>query len=357
MKPSLLAIAIEELIKADVPAMVWGPPGTAKSQIVNQVATKIYAPEYCVTVNARTREITDANGNTLARLPYMRDLRASTLDPTDVRGIPYIDTVNKTANWSIPSFLPQTEAGGILFLDEINLGSPLVQASLYQLILDKQIGDYNLPRKWKIIAAGNNSADRCNVNRMTKALENRLCHLEIEIDSNDWEKHALKTGFELPVILYARFRPANLYAFDPTKQDKAFATLRSWERVSDFLKVNPPDTILYDVIKGLIGDAIAAEFCGFLKIYKNLPNIKSMIANAKTCNLDYDTDVKFALCGALGKQADYTNIGAIVTLADRLGEEFGTLLMVVVSSEKPELRETKSFIEWSIRNQNVTFNN
>lgn len=61
-----------------------------------------------------------------------------------------------TAVWCPPSFLPKkSDKPGILFLDEINAAPPLVQAALYQLILDRRVGEYELPEGWRIIAAGN----------------------------------------------------------------------------------------------------------------------------------------------------------------------------------------------------------
>ena len=36
----------------------------------------------------------------------------------------------------------------------------MVQASAYQLILDRKIGEYTLPDGWAIVAAGNRESDR-----------------------------------------------------------------------------------------------------------------------------------------------------------------------------------------------------
>ena len=49
---------------------------------------------------------------------------------------------------------------GILFLDELNTAAPMVQASAYQLILDRKIGEYTLPDGWAIVAAGNRESDK-----------------------------------------------------------------------------------------------------------------------------------------------------------------------------------------------------
>ena len=128
MKASRLISVLNGLMSQPWAVFIWGAPGIGKSSIVRHIAEA-------------------------KNLPVV-DLRASLLDPTDLRGIPMIQ--NKTSVWCPPSFLPKTsDKPGILFLDEINAAPPLVQAALYQLILDRRVGEYVLPDGWKIIAAGN----------------------------------------------------------------------------------------------------------------------------------------------------------------------------------------------------------
>ena len=127
MKPSRLKSVLSSLLKQRWPAFVWGPPGVGKSSIVREVASE-------------------------ASLDVL-DLRAALLDPTDLRGIPAIE--KGRAVWCPPSFLPKPgDRPGVLFLDEINAAPPLVQASLYQLVLDRRVGEYVLPDGWWIVAAG-----------------------------------------------------------------------------------------------------------------------------------------------------------------------------------------------------------
>lgn len=104
MKASRLTTVLENLLDQPWAAFIWGAPGIGKSSIVRQIAER-------------------------RRVPLI-DIRASLLDPTDLRGIPMIQ--DGTAVWCPPSFLPKkSDKPGILFLDEINAAPPLVQAALY----------------------------------------------------------------------------------------------------------------------------------------------------------------------------------------------------------------------------------
>jgi MoxR-like ATPase len=120
MTPNKAKRSIEHLTNRKVPIFLWGPPGIGKSSIVSQIA--------------KERDV------------GFIDLRLSLLDPTDLRGIPFFDNSTNNAVWAPASFLPDGSVSeGILFLDELNTAAPMVQASAYQLILDRKIGEYTLP--------------------------------------------------------------------------------------------------------------------------------------------------------------------------------------------------------------------
>ena len=140
-----------------------------------------------------------------AKLPLI-DVRASLLDPTDLRGIPTVE--NGRAVWCPPSFLPTADdgPGGILFFDELSAAPPLVQASLYQLVLDRRVGEYELPDGWRIVAAGNRQEDKSVVFRMPAALANRFVHLDFEVDYDDWRDWAVARGIHPLVIGFLGLR-------------------------------------------------------------------------------------------------------------------------------------------------------
>lgn len=140
MRPAHLLTVIEkEYASADsghhTPVMLWGPPGVGKSQMVAQVAERHNAP--------------------------LIDIRLSQMEPSDLRGIPF--RVEEHVEWAVPAMLPNAKrhgGSGILFLDEITSAPPSVSAAAYQLILDRKLGEYEVPDGWAIIAAGNRQGDR-----------------------------------------------------------------------------------------------------------------------------------------------------------------------------------------------------
>ncbi len=158
LRPSELAATLALLVEARQPCIVWGPPGAAKSQVAQQVAA------------AADREYVD--------------VRALLFDSVDLRGIPWRDEAGRT-RWAPPAFLPPIgDAGRFLFnLDELPSAVPLVQAALFQLALDRKVGEYTLPEGASLIACGNRETDRDVVHRMPTSLSSRFVHLEIRVDA------------------------------------------------------------------------------------------------------------------------------------------------------------------------------
>ena len=85
---------------------------------------------------------------------------------------------------------------GILFLDEITSAPPSVSAAAYQLILDRKLGEYEVPDGWAIIAAGNRQGDRGVTYSMPAPLANRFSHYEVDINLDDWVAWAYANGVD-----------------------------------------------------------------------------------------------------------------------------------------------------------------
>jgi hypothetical protein len=325
MKPSSVKSSLSVAIKARRPVFLWGPPGVGKSQVVAQVA--------------------DAAGLGLV------DVRAVLLDPVDLRGLPHINGEGR-AHWAIPDFLPK-DGQGIIFLDELNAAPPLVQASCYQLILDRKLGEYSLPDSWSIIAAGNRETDRAVTSRMSSALANRFVHLNFEVDLNDWVSWALAAGVQVEVIAFIRFRPVLLHVFDPVKNEKTFPSPRTWEYVSDILRAIPDPSVEFELIAGTVGEGAAAEFMGFLKIYRELPDPDAVLLDPAGSPVPGDPAALYAICGALSRKSSVSNFGRVVQYGARLPVEFSVLLVRDSVKLHPEVQKSRAFIEWSSANSQV----
>lgn len=328
MTPDQIVSALELLVSIKQPVFLWGAPGVGKSQLVAQVAASLgYA---------------------------LQDIRAVLLDPVDLRGLPRISAEGTTL-WCPPGFLPGSgdKGRGIVFLDELNAAPPLVQAACYQLILDRRIGEYILPDGWSVVAAGNREKDRAVTHRMPTALANRMVHLELETGIEQWTAWAQSAGIRPEVIAFLRFRPKLLHDFDPASAAKAFASPRSWEFLSGILDAGPSAEVEYELFEGTIGPIAAAEFAGFLEVWRELPTVESVLNNPKTVPVPEEPAAAYALCEALAQKAGPDTMDALASFAARLPVEFGVLLMRDAVCHDQRTAATPAFAHWAESNANI----
>ena len=324
LRPSELAATLALLVEARQPTLVWGPPGTAKSMIAQQVAAD-------------------------AGRQYV-DVRALLLDPVDLRGIPWRDSADRT-RWAPPAFLPPTDDPGrwLINLEELPSAVPMVQAALYQLVLDRKVGEYELPDGASLIACGNRESDRGVVHRMPTPLASRFVHLEIRVDAQDWLAWGAANGIAPEVLFYIQMRPDMLHLFDPQSREKAFCCPRTWEMVSNIVnRRNGLDpSVERALFRGTVGEAAAVEFSAFLKVWRELPHPRAVIDDPENAVVPENASALIALCGSLYRMADDINLGAIVTYATRLRREIGEFLVGSCIRRDPDLQRSPAFIRWA----------
>jgi hypothetical protein len=322
-------MALDLLIRAKRPGMVWGKPGIGKSAIIAMLATLRTGWQFL-------------------------DFRLLIRDAVDMRGVPFVDDKTGRTMWAVPAEFPK-EGKGIWFLDEINAAHPQVQAVAYQLVLDRAIGEYKLPDGWVILAAGNNEEDGAVVHRMPSPLRSRFVHLDLEADLDDWCDWALKAGIESVVIGFLRFKPELLHQF--VKTDRAFPCPRTWEFISHIVKEAPDPSVEHALFEGTIGKGAAAEFSAFIRLYRELPNIDAIIKDPAKAPLPKggDISVYYAVAAALGRRADIKNFGAIVTYLERFPDvEFNVMAIRDAMRRNAELRSLPAFTTWCHKHADVT---
>ena len=249
---------LKRAFKVKRPVFLWGPPGIGKSELVADLTAELGG--------------------------HMIDLRLGQMDPTDLRGIPFYNKENGKMDWAEPVELPTKEMASqypmvTLFLDEMNVAPPAVQAAAYQLILNGRLGTYHLPDNVLIVAAGNRESDKGVSFRMPMPLANRFVHLEVRSDYDSWNEWAVQHRLHKDVVGYIGFAKNDLMDFNPRSSSRAFATPRTWSFVSEFLfDEDATDAELADLIAGTIGDGLGVKFMAHRKHAANMPNPNEILA-------------------------------------------------------------------------------
>ena len=268
LKPSEIEEAILYALEVKRPTMIWGPPGIGKSDIVQKIGQKL---------NRR-----------------VIDIRLALWEPTDIRGIPYFDSKTSEMKWSPPSEFPKNiDDNSIIFFDELPSAVPTVQAASYQLIHNRRVGEYQLPKNVDIISAGNRENDRGVTYKMPTPLLNRFMHLEMKHDFNDWLNWAIENNIDKTVISFLSWSKKDLFDFDPKSSSKAFATPRSWHFVSDILKnknSSSSEHLLTALVAGCVGEGLSIGFMSHRKLTIKLPKTEDILSG-KLKKFKYGKDI------------------------------------------------------------------
>lgn len=260
------------------PVMIWGPPGVGKSALVRRAAEDLGIG--------------------------LIDIRLAQREPVDMRGLPVPD--GDQVRWLIASEWPRDpDSRGIIFFDELTAADRTLQASAYELILDRRLGDlYRVPTGWYIVAAGNRIGDHAVANTMSSALANRFCHFELEVDASEWVRWAQGAGVHPAVIGFIKWRPDLLFQLTEDNQ-RGWASPRSWERVGLVLELAGRSARSADMnflsiqIAGLIGQGLAIEFLAFLRLAQSVPAAEDILFRNATLEFPARADQRFALTSAL----------------------------------------------------------
>lgn len=227
------------------PVFIWGAPGIGKSALVEKFAAEVGLP--CVS------------------------LLGSQLAPEDIIGIPQIK--DGTSEFLPPKMIARKEPY-VLFLDELNACSQEVQKAFYSLIHERRVGEYHLPEGSIVIGAGNRSQDGAIVKTMSSALINRMFHVQMTANTDQWLTWAYENHLHPWVTDYIAQRPDHLFS-EPPKNEEPYSTPRSWHMLSDALKEYGAGEkeLSEDMLRVLAYGCISAGHAGmFLAFTKQLGN-------------------------------------------------------------------------------------
>ena len=281
------------------------------------------------------------------------DVRLSQCDPVDVGGLPYADKERNIQRRLVADWFPSEDRTdipeyGMLLLEEIPSATQAVQAAAYQLTLDRRIGDKKMKDGWCVVLTGNLMTDGGVVHKMPTPLANRLIHVYVKSDLQSWTAWAIEHNIEPVLIGFLRFRDELLNTFkdhvERKSKDHAFATERSWEAINDLITANP--NVHHALLAGSVGNGPATEFLAFREVWQSMPSIDGILMDPANAPVPEETNVRYAVCTALGSRATRDNFDAIVEYVDRMPPDFAMMTVKDATARKGgEITSSPAFIK------------
>ena len=352
MKPSKALQIMKSVLNGGNSPFLIGGTGVGKSAVVRLLADE----------RANGREVIIGETNPNKDQYGFIDFRLSLYESVDLGGLPYIHNQESdelaVQRRAFMGNLP-VSGEGILFFDEYAQAHNSVQAVVGQLIYEGRLGEYTLPDGWKIICAGNRHTDRAGSNKLPSHVVGRTSMIQFEHDTGDWLDWAIVNDIHPEVLGFISFQPEWLNVFD-SKVITPQPSPRSWTRLSDTLKTEPPIELLQDIAKCDVGETASIEFHTFCSLKLQLPNLDDIVNGEEVEVVDsngmmYATIV--ALVTTLREASDlkvneyFENALAYI---DRFPtEEYGIFFVRSVINARSELKETSTYSAFKVKHQEL----
>jgi len=326
MNAKQMKVVLTKCIKNGLPVLIKGAPGVGKSDVVTQVAAELKM-------------------DLIISHPVVSD-------PTDFKGLPgIVDGKAEFLPFGDLRSLIQAKKPTIAFLDDLGQAPAAVQAAAMQLILARRVNGHKVSDKVVFIAATNRRQDRAGVTGILEPVKSRFATIiELTPDLDSWSEWALANDVPPQILGFLNFRPNLLCTNEATADIVNHPCPRTWAFASKLIQIDLTDI---QSLAGALGEGCAVEFVGFMRVFDSLPNIQTILLDPENTTIPNEPAAMYAVVSALVNRVSDKTFKAIVTYADRLPADFGTLLIRDCVKSNPNIQNTAAFGQWAIKHANL----
>ena len=332
----LLQVAIEK--GEYMTARLLSSPGMGKSTIVKSAAT---------TMSKR-----------LGKKVGCKVVRLCEVEQPDVKGYglpPQGNIATQKMEFSLPFWAIDIEKDGeygYLFLDEQPQANDDVNKVAAELMLDRRVGDYQLPPGWIVVAAGNREQDRSGARKTMAFIQNRITDINIDPDKNalvDWME---KNNIHHSIISFTEAHPAIVLAAEVSEKPGPFCTPRSMCRLSPYVDTMSME-MFTEFAAGMIGEGSASQYIAHLRVVDELPSYADIVARPSKVKVPERPDAAYATMRMISHNIDGATAVQAFEYLSRMGKEFQAAALRHTVRRTPQIVQHPAFAVWLRNNKTL----
>lgn len=242
--------------------LLAGPEGIGKKSVLQQVAAECGAEFVSCNMAHITEEM--ARGESRVEEKRYGGRKYTVLDYTMSEVVAAVyDAMEKTDNRQ-----------GILFVEDINLADRELVPLMWQLVQEKRMGKYQVPREYNIVLSMSVPAVHPAIREFPVEVSSKILRLDAEPDLAVWKEYADKQVLHPAVISYLEQNPEHFFDMNIAETAVDFVTPAGWEDLSAMLyayeslghKVSVELVLSY-----LRKENIAEAFAVYLDDFQHIP--------------------------------------------------------------------------------------
>lgn len=327
--------------------IVVSEPGVGKSTILEMLKAEMGEDEYdYIYVDCPVKD--------------MMDIAASIPNHTSKTLEYYVSSLFKMGNGKKK----------VIMLDEFMKSPKLMQIIYTRLMLERSVGDEQLPEGSYVFATSNNASDGVG-DGMLAHVGNRVCLVNMRKPNHDeWNTWASANNIARPIRAWAAMNTKafksyldpdqqdNPYIFKPSSTNKSFVSPRSLAKCSPIVEKRSEYTenTLTVALAGTAGEAFAKSIAAFISLEGRLTKYEDIIKNPKTISVpDNVSALVMMLFEAIDKLDTQDTLNKYMDFVNRIPqEEIQSIFFTMMMRAKPKLaRYNQEINKWATDNHQL----
>lgn len=347
LTPSQAMRVLRACVMEKEPVMMVSAPGMGKSSMAYQLFDELGVD--CLTENGVIAQ------------------------PEDSKGCPVPDRDRKvTEFYPLHNLARLRDADRplVCFFDDLGQAHRQMQAAYMQWVQDRMIAGIKISDNVSFVAATNGRGHKSGVDMLLSALRSRFVTvIQVKSDLGSWSKWYVKQDLPMSALVFFKWNPQFFsdeffekhISIDPETPTPNPRTYHALARMANMRKrhgLNQSETLA--MYTGAVGYEVAVAYSAFERVFEKLPHPDEFIRNPGAATVFGTSDVaeRWAVTSMLlgrlkTKDGDNGYFEQASLYVDRLPKEYQFFWYVTAPKVRESVTETKTYVKWSIENQEV----
>jgi hypothetical protein len=255
----------------------------------------------------------------------------------------------------------------VILLDEFMKSPKLLQVIFTRLMLERCVGDVELPKGSIVFATSNNASDGVG-DSMLAHVGNRVTMLKMRKPSaDDWNLWATAQGVARPIRAWAAMNPRafysytdggqedNPYIFKPSSTAQQFVSPRSLAKASPIVESKDAlgENLMMAMLAGTIGESAAKSMAAFIAVVNKVVRFETVIKSPTTVTMPEDVSAQvMMLFEAVDCIENQDDLSKYMQFVNRMpSSEVQSIFFTMIMRGKPRVaRYNAEIMKWAADN-------